>query len=188
MKLHVIPLTLADANACIAAWHRHHHPLRAHRFSLGVADETGLLRGVAVVSRPVGRYKADISQFCEVQRLATDGTRNACSMLLGAAARAARAMGYEKIFTYTLADVESGASLRGAGWTLEARIRGREWKARDGVPRRADQVLMDRLRWSCQLNPPRPTPIPALPIFMETLDFMENLDFMKTLESETTDQ
>ena len=45
---------------------------------------------------------------CEVLRVATDGTPNACSALLGAAARAAKALGYLRIQTYPLPD-EGGA-------------------------------------------------------------------------------
>lgn len=52
----------------------------------------------------------------EVTRTCTDGTRNANSMLYGAIVRAATALGYHKCVTYTQHD-ESGASLRGAGWT-----------------------------------------------------------------------
>ena len=55
----------------------------------------------------------------EVNRLCTDGTRNACSMLYAAAWRAARAMGYKRIVTYIL-ESENGASLR-----LE--MRGTSW-------------------------------------------------------------
>ena len=53
----------------------------------------------------------------EVTRLCTDGTKNACSFLYGKAARAAFALGYRRIGTYTLPD-EGGASLRAAGWKL----------------------------------------------------------------------
>ena len=56
---------------------------------------------------------------CEVVRVATDGTPNACSFLYGNAARIARLMGFRRIITYTL-DNESGASLRAVGWMREA--------------------------------------------------------------------
>ena len=59
---------------------------------------------------PVSRYLDD-GHTLEVNRLCTDGTKNACSFLYAAAWRAARAMGYRKIVTYIL-DTESGASLR----------------------------------------------------------------------------
>ncbi len=55
----------------------------------------------------------------EVTRTASDGTRNASSLLYGAAWRAAKTLGYRRLVTYTQ-DGESGASLRGAGWRVIA--------------------------------------------------------------------
>ncbi len=52
-------------------------------------------------------------------RLVTNGHRNACSFLYARAARAAEAMGARSIQTFTR-EAEGGASLRAAGWTLEA--------------------------------------------------------------------
>lgn len=63
--------------------------------------------------RPVARHLDD-GWTLEVNRLCTDGTRNACSMLYAAAWRAARAMGYKRLIPYIL-DTESGTSLRAAG-------------------------------------------------------------------------
>ena len=104
--------------------HRHHRPVTGHKFSIGCTAD-GRLVGVAIVGRPVSRY-LDNGLTLEVNRLCTDGTKNACSMLYAAAWRAARAMGYEKIITYTL-DTESGASLRAAGWTCAGLTGGKRW-------------------------------------------------------------
>jgi len=52
-------------------------------------------------------------------RSATDGTPNANSMLYAAAWRAASALGYRRLVTYTQ-DGESGASLRAAGYRIVA--------------------------------------------------------------------
>ena len=41
-------------------------------------------------------------EVVEVTRLCTDGTKNACSFLYGAAARIAKEMGYKQIQTYIL--------------------------------------------------------------------------------------
>ena len=111
--LTLTPVSLAQANAFVAQHHRHHKPVTGHKFSIGCTVD-GQLVGVAIVGRPVSRY-LDNGLTLEVNRLCTDGTKNACSMLYGAAWRAARAMGYQKIITYTL-DTENGASLRAAGW------------------------------------------------------------------------
>ena len=80
---------------------------------------------VAIVGRPVSRYLDD-GLTLEVNRLCTDGTQNACSFLYGAAARAARTMGYQKIITYIL-DTESGVSLRAAGWKCAGLAGGKIW-------------------------------------------------------------
>lgn len=111
--MRVVPVSLAVANAFIARLHRHHPPVVGHRFSLGAMDG-GRLVGVATVGHPVARL-LDQRRLVEVNRLCTDGTKMACSFLYGAAARAAQAMGYFAILTYTL-DEEGGMSLRGAGW------------------------------------------------------------------------
>jgi len=120
----------ADACAFVEIWHRHHAPPVGHKFSIGVVSdevtEDGprvVLRGVAIVGRPVARF-LDNGLTLEVTRTATDGTRNANSMLYGAAWRAAKALGYLRLVTYTQ-DGESGASLRAAGWVVIAERRPR---------------------------------------------------------------
>lgn len=116
MSLHLVPVTFADACGFVVMWHRHHRPPIGHKFSVGVADSEGVLRGVAIVGRPVARMYDD-GLTLEVNRTATDGSPNANSMLYGAAWRAAKALGYGRLVTYTQAD-ETGASLRAAGWRV----------------------------------------------------------------------
>ena len=53
--LTVKPMSLADANGFVAEHHRHHKPVRGHKFSLGCMAN-GHLAGVAIVGRPVSRY------------------------------------------------------------------------------------------------------------------------------------
>ncbi|MER7761536.1 XF1762 family protein [Streptomyces sp. NPDC097619] len=118
IRLHVVPVRQKDAKAFVAAWHRHHRPPVGAVFCLGAADDEGVLRAVAMVGRPVAR-SYDNGQTLEVTRTAADGTANANSLLYGAAWRAARALGYTRLITYTQ-DGESGASLRGAGWRVLA--------------------------------------------------------------------
>ena len=120
----VRPIELRDANAFVARLHRHHKPDVGHRFSISawLGDE---LCGVAIVGRPkAGSYEK--LKVLEVTRLCTDGTRNTCSILYAAAARAGKAMGYERIQTYTLAR-EDGASLRASGWVDEGECGGGQW-------------------------------------------------------------
>lgn len=124
MSISLIPLTLAEANAFVAEHHRHHRPVVGHKFSLGAVKD-GKVVGVAIVGRPVSRLRQD-GMTLEVTRLCTDGTRNVCSFLYGAASRATFALGYHRIGTYTLPD-EGGASLRGAGWKLIGERGGGSW-------------------------------------------------------------
>jgi hypothetical protein len=62
----------------------------------------------------------------EVTRLATDGTRNACSLLYGAAWRVSKEMGYRRLITYILSD-EPGTSLKASGWKLLGLRGGNPW-------------------------------------------------------------
>nr|WP_308624654.1 XF1762 family protein [uncultured Eisenbergiella sp.] len=122
--LELTPVTLKEANAFVAAHHRHHRPTVGHKFSIG-CSAGGTLVGVAIVGRPVSRHLDD-GWTLEVNRLCTDGTKNACSILYAAAWRAAQSMGYRKIITYTLAS-EDGASLRAAGWKCAGMAGGLRW-------------------------------------------------------------
>jgi hypothetical protein len=147
MRLTVVPCDFAEACAFVEATHRHHKPPTGHKFSIAVADESGAVRGVAMIGRPVSRHKDD-GWTLEVNRVATDGAKNACSILYGAAWRAARSLGYSRLITYTLAS-EPGASLRGAGWKLigEATTReGQGWNVKSR-PRVDTHPLQRKLLW-----------------------------------------
>lgn len=155
-KLFVVPVELEQANAVVAAWHRHHKPCVGHRFSLGVVDDEGILHAAAVVGRPVARLGGHPSKVLEVTRLVTDGTKNCCSMLYSAAARVGKEMGFERIQTYILADLETGSSLKASGWVCEGLAGGGQWKHTDGKPRRTDQPIGIKTRWSKVLTQHRP--------------------------------
>ena len=111
--LRLRPISLRDANEYVRQHHRHHKPVAGHKFSIG-CEADGELVGVIIAGRPVSRYLDD-GFTLEVTRLCTNGAKNACSFLYGAAARAAAAMGYKRIITYTL-ESENGASLRASGF------------------------------------------------------------------------
>jgi hypothetical protein len=118
-RLRIVPLELRELNAFVAQHHRHHKPVQGHRFSIGVIrDDTNLLVGGCSIGRPVARLTSQ-KWICEVTRLVTDGTPNACSALYSAAARAAQNMGYERIQTFIL-DSETGGSLKASGWEFES--------------------------------------------------------------------
>ena len=76
--LEIVPMTLKEANAFVEQNHRHHGPVVGHKFSIGLSDGEKIV-GVAIVGRPVARHLDD-GWTLEVNRLCTDGTRNACSI------------------------------------------------------------------------------------------------------------
>lgn len=119
------PITRSDADAFVRERHRHHGVPVGALWRHGLHDAAGALVGVAVVGRPVARALDD-GLTCEVTRLCTDGTANACSMLYAAARRAAEAKGYRRGLTYILAS-ENGASLRASGWQHLWDVPGRSW-------------------------------------------------------------
>lgn len=144
VSFQLVALPLDEANAFVSEHHRHHQPVVGHKFSIGAAVD-GEITGVAIVGRPVARGY-DNGTTLEVVRCCTDGTRNACSWLYTRCWRATEALGYQKIITYTLAS-ESGASLRGAGWTVIGQVRGRSWSC-DSRPRVDKHPLQDKFCWA----------------------------------------
>lgn len=122
--LQIVPIELKELNKLVAQFHRHHKPVQGHRFSIGV-ECNGRLVGACSVGRPTARL-TDQRKTLEVTRLVTDGTKNACSILYAAAARAGKALGYEKIQTFIL-DSELGTTLRAAGWKFDGESGGGDW-------------------------------------------------------------
>jgi hypothetical protein len=109
-------MTWRDACAFNDAVHRHHKAPRGCKWAIGVVDDAGKLRGVALCGRPVARGLDD-GLTVEVNRTATDGCPNANSALYGACWRVASAMGYRRIVTYNQ-EGETGASLTASGFAL----------------------------------------------------------------------
>lgn len=149
-KLIIVPCTLDEANAFIKQYHRHHGPVKGHKFSIAVADEKNNIRGVAIIGRPVSRVLDD-GWTLEVRRLATDGCKNAWSALYAAAWRATRAMGYRRLVTYILT-TEPGTSLRAAGWRCMGQAGGGSWN-RPSRPRVDKHPLQQKLRWEVSDGP-----------------------------------
>ena len=112
-SLEIKPITLSEANAYVETNHRHHGKTAGCKF------------GVAICGRPISRYMDD-GETIEIYRNCTDGTKNACSALYGAACRVARDMGYSRVITYTLQS-ESGSSLKASGFTCEGEAGGPKW-------------------------------------------------------------
>lgn len=147
MTSRLVPVSLRQCNEFVAAHHRHNPPVRGWKFGVGVEVE-GQLVGVAVAGRPVSRHLDD-GVTLEVTRCCTDGTRNANSQLYGAIRRAAKALGYVRLITYTLA-TEPGTSLKAAGWQPSSVTTGQSW-SRSGRPREDKHVIADRTRWEAEI-------------------------------------
>ena len=146
MSLRIVPVSFRQATTFVAEHHRHHKPPRGMKFAVGVALADELV-GVAMVGRPVARFLDD-GLTLEVNRTAVaDCERNANSMLYGAAWRAAKALGYRRLITYTQAG-ESGASLRGAGWHVIAERAARPgWNTPSRIRGSHDTDDIARLLW-----------------------------------------
>ncbi len=146
-RLAVRPIAFREASAFVNMHHRHLASPLGHLFSIGCYAGESLV-GVAIIGRPVARMLDD-GQTCEITRVATTGTRNACSKLLGAARRRARARGFSTVITYTLAD-ECGASLRAAGFVEQGVTSGGAWST---PSRYRDDSLRDvrpKTRWAAR--------------------------------------
>jgi len=145
--LELVPVTLREARAFVAQHHRHHPAPRGCRFVVGAA-RAGEIVGVAVVGRPSARLLDD-GWTAEVTRLCVaEGTANVCSMLYSACWRAARAIGFRRLVTYTLA-TEGGASLRAAGWRMVGECGGGSWSRRSR-PRVDLHPTQTKLRWEAR--------------------------------------
>lgn len=149
--MEIKPITLRQASDFINENHRHHKATVGHKFSIGLFDGDKMV-GCAVCGRPVGRYLDD-GLTCEINRLCTDGTKNACSMLYGACCRVAKEMGYHKIITYIL-ESENGASLKASNFTCEGQAGGRHWT---GKRNRGQDIPHEmKTRWVRELRPAMP--------------------------------
>jgi hypothetical protein len=142
-RLTIVPITLDEANEFVREHHRHHHPVPGAKFCVAVADEQRVC-GVAIVGRPVSRM-VDDDWTLEVNRTCTDGTPNANSALYGACRRAAFALGYRRLITYTL-PTESGISLRAAGWRCVGTAGGGKW-SRESRPRIDLHPTQEKMKW-----------------------------------------
>jgi len=131
MTLQLQPISYKEACEFIRQYHRHHLPPQGWKFGIAVNDGDKVV-GVITVGRPVARHLDD-GWTLEVTRNCTDGTKNAASMLYGAAWRAAKAMGYKRMITYILVE-EEGTSVKAAGWKELYVTRGGDgWLSRPRV-------------------------------------------------------
>lgn len=145
-QLRLVPVDWRTACEFCRSWHRRHpDPPPGHKFRVGVANEEDVLVGVAIVGRPIARAFDD-GLTVEVSRTVTDASSNVNSMLYGAVARAAFALGYRRVVTYT-EESESGSSLRAAGYRIVAQRPARKGWDTPSRPREPGRDHMPRTLW-----------------------------------------
>lgn len=128
--LKIRPITFRDANAYVKQHHRHNSQVAGCKFAISCYEGERLC-GVAICGRPIGRYLDD-GETLEINRVCTDGTKNACSILYGACCRVAKDMGYRRVITYTLTS-ENGASVKASNFVLDAEnVGGLHWTGKRG--------------------------------------------------------
>ena len=149
MPLELQPITRKEAHEFVRRHHRHHRPDQGDKFCIAVNDGSKVV-GVAIVGRPRARHLDD-GWTAEVTRACVaDGNPNANSKLYRAAWRAALAMGYRRLITYTLPE-ESGASLRGAGLKCLGLAGGGTWN-RKARPRVDTHPIGQKLLWEIEVG------------------------------------
>jgi len=149
MTVELQPIAWDEAKQFIAEHHRHHIPPQGWKFGIAVNDGERVV-GVITVGRPVAR-NLDDGWTLEVTRCCTlDGVKNAASMLYGAAWRAAKAMGYKRLITYTL-ESETGTSLVAAGYKQLYTTRGGSWSVKSR-PRIDKHPLCQKTLWEAKLT------------------------------------
>ena len=117
MSLYLRPWTVkrSAALAFTQDVHRRLPRIQGAMWCVSVRDGSEIV-GVALVGHPSQEQTTDEYDHLRALRVAVkEGHKNACSMLYGACWRAARAMGVERMDTFTNLD-EPGTSLRAAGW------------------------------------------------------------------------
>lgn len=137
MKLAIEPISLREARSYVTEHHRHNGAPRGWKFGAAITAD-GETVGVVIVGRPNARnlqdgYTVEVTRLC----LREGAPKNAASMGYGAACRAARALGFRRIITYTLMS-EEGRSLQAAGFTEVYEQRAGQFWSRPGRPRADD--------------------------------------------------
>ena len=152
IKLHLKPISLRAANDWLDGVHRHNGRTTRNggKFAISVVDVNAEIVGVCIVGNPISASFMD-GKTAEVLRVCTRdvGPKNICSMLYAAAWRAWKAMGGDRMLTYTL-QTENGASLRASGWVIVGKTRPTEdgWRKKDHLKRAHQPVMLEpKFRW-----------------------------------------
>ena len=143
--LTIVPITIGDARKWIERHHSHHHAPLGGLCAVAIAEDERVCC-VGMLSHPVARKLHEKRTIAEINRVASDGTApHAASKAIGALSRAAIALGYRRLVSYTLLG-EAGTSYRAAGWWPTSVGEGGDWKRNDGE--RAPSVQPGaKVRW-----------------------------------------
>ncbi len=144
-RLQIRPITRNAARSWISEQHRHlRRPIAGWLFGVEVLRD-GRRIGVAAAGRPTARHLQD-GVTVEITRVAVlEGERNACSFAYGALRRAAVALGYRRVVTYTLEE-EPGVLLLAAGFSCCGPAGGGEF-SRPSRERRPVEQPGRKTRW-----------------------------------------
>lgn len=142
----LVPVDLATARRYVNEHHEHNEAPLSWRFGVGLAEE-GELVAVAMAGRPTARgldpeRAVEITRVCIAQ---AGEHRNAASRLYGALCRASKALGYLTAYTYTL-EREDAASVRAAGFRLDAELAARPTWSTPSRPRYEENLFGERKR------------------------------------------
>ena len=147
-KIQLCPISQKEAKVFIDQHHRHLRASIGSVFQIAIMESDRIV-GVVMVGRPVARF-ADDGWTLEVNRCCVlDGVKNGCSKLYAAAWRAAKALGYRRLITYTLQN-EPGTSLIATGFVEIGRTKGGSWNCKSR-PRVDLHPLQCKIRWALEL-------------------------------------
>lgn len=166
-RMKLAPITVKAALKQVRAWHRHLPELQGGLFAVqlvapdSVFDGTLHCVGVGVAGNPSqvwqGTGRIVISRCAITEGLPkvidSSGVEHAapgCTLVYNALARAAQALGYREVWTYTLPD-EDGRSVKAAGFTDMGLTDGGEW-SRPSRQRSAAVCSQPKRRWLRPLN------------------------------------
>jgi hypothetical protein len=123
LKYHLQPISLKEAQSFVNEHHRHNVSPQGHKFSVGLNDGEKVI-GVVMVGRPIARHNDDGWTLEVIRCCVMEGFKDANSMLYAAGWRATRAMGFNRLITYTLI-TESGSSLKAVGFKVIGQTKAR---------------------------------------------------------------
>lgn len=148
MSAQLAPCTVKFAMRQVKAWHRHLEDVQGGLFAVQVVDDLEDVVGVGIAGNPSRVWQGQAKLV--ITRVATRGHENACSMIYGSLCRAAKALGYREVWTYTLAE-EPGTSLRAAGFIDMGLSAGGE-HSRPSRPRAPAVRPEPKRRWMRRLS------------------------------------